>query len=384
MNLSSQRVIGIGFNKEQLDFMQRLCDSFGPSGFEREAAKLTKEYVSKFTNDVSTDKLGSVLFKRKGTKDTPVILVNGHVDEVGFLISSITNQGFLTFNQLGGWFDQVLLSQRVRVRTQKGDIFGVIASKPPPMISQEERNRVMTKDRMFIDVGASNKKEAEKMGVRIGDGVVPDSKLSYMEKTVIKDKKEKGKALLAIGKAFDDRIGVFVATEVLRELTSKKVKHPNMYVGAATTMEEVGIRGARTAAYLTNPNVNITVEVALAGDTPGIENPDAHSNLGDGPTLYTHDATMIPNQPLKELVIEMAKKKKIPLQLSTTSGGGTDAGMIHMMRAGCPSVVIGVPTRYIHSHVGILNMKDAENCIRLVVELIKVLDEKTVKGLTEL
>lgn len=364
--------------------MQRLCDSFGPSGFEREAAKLTKDYVGKFTNDVSTDKLGSVLFKRKGTKDTPVILVNGHVDEVGFLVSSITNQGFLTFNQLGGWFDQVLLSQRVRVRTQKGDIFGVIASKPPHMISPEERNRVMTKDRMFIDVGASNKKETEKMGVRIGDGVIPDSKLSYIEKTVIKDKKEKGKALLAIGKAFDDRIGVFVATEVLRELTSKKVKHPNTYVGAATTMEEVGIRGARTAAYLCNPSVNITVEVALAGDTPGIENPDAHSKLGDGPTLYTHDASMIPNQPLKELVIEVARKKRIPLQLSTTAAGGTDAGIIHMMRAGCPSVVIGVPTRYIHSHVGILNMKDTENCIKLVIELIKVLDEKKVKGLTEL
>lgn len=370
--------------KEQIDFLQKLCDSFGPSGFEREPAKITKEYVSQFTNDINTDKLGSVYFKKKGTKDSPVILVNGHIDEVGFIISGINKMGYLTFNTLGGWIDQVLLSQRVKVRTQKGDIFGVIASKPPHLMSADERSKVIVKERMFIDVGASNEKEAEKMGVRVGDPVVPDSKFHLMEKTVIKDKKEKGKMQLAIGKAFDDRIGLFLATETVRELIAKKIKHPNMFIGAATTMEEVGARGARTIAYTVKPDVCITTEVDIAGDVPGIEPHEAPCKVGGGPALCTYDSSMIPNQPLKELVIKIAKQKRIPLQLSSIARGGTDAGVVHLMNAGCPSIVLGIPTRHIHSHVGILSLNDVESTIKLIVELVKVLDEKTVKNFTEI
>jgi len=371
-------------NEKSLEFLKSLCDSFGPSGFEREPAKITKDYVSQFTKDISCDKLGSVFFSKKGTKDSPVILVNGHMDEVGFIISSINKQGYLTFNPLGGWFDQVLLSQRVVVKTQKGNILGIIASKPPHLLSPGDRDKVISKERMFIDVGASNDKEAEKMGVRIGDAAIPDSSLSFMEKTVVKDNKEKGKTKLAIGKAFDDRIGVYIAAEALRELTSKNIKHPNTYVGAATTMEEVGARGARTTAYLVKPDVCITTEVDIAGDVPGIEVHEAPCRLGEGPSLCTYDSSMIPNQPLKELVIKVAKKNRIPLQLSSIARGGTDAGVVHLMHAGCPSIVLGVPTRHIHSHVGILNMKDVEDCIRLVIELTKVLDAKTVKGFTEI
>jgi endoglucanase len=374
----------MSFKKEQLDFLKKLCDSFGPSGFEREPAKITRNYVRRFTKDIQADKLGSIFFRKKGTKNAPVILVNGHMDEVGFIVSSINSTGYLTFNPLGGWFDQVLLSQRVRVRTNQGDLFGVIASKPPHVLAPEERNKVVLKEKMFIDIGASNQEEAEHMGVRIGDAVIPDSNLNYIEKTVIKDKKEEGKALLAIGKAFDDRAGVFIATEVLRELVTKKIQHPNTYVGAATTMEEVGLRGARTVSYIVKPDICITAEVDIAGDVPGIEPQDARTKLGEGPALCTYDASMIPNQPLKEFVISLAKKKKIPLQLSSMARGGTDAGVVHQMHAGCPSIVLGVPTRHIHSHVGILNMVDMENTIKLVLELVKVLDDKTVRSFTEI
>lgn len=292
--------------------------------------------------------------------------------------------GYLTFNPLGGWIDQVLLSQRVKVRTQKGDLFGVIASKPPHLMSVEERSKVILKERMFIDIGASNTQEAEKMGVRVGDPVIPDSKFHIMEKVVFKDKKEKGKTQLAIGKAFDDRIGLFIATEALRELVTKKIQHPNTYIGAATTMEEVGARGARTIAYTTKPDVCITTEVDIAGDVPGIEPHESPCKLGYGPALCTYDSSMIPNQPLKELVIKVAKKKKIPVQLSSIARGGTDAGIVHVMNAGCPSIVIGIPTRHIHSHVGILSINDVENAVKLVVELVKILDEKTVRSFTEI
>ncbi|RPI76516.1 MAG: M42 family peptidase, partial [Desulfobacteraceae bacterium] len=335
--------------KDQLDFLKKLCDSFGPSGFEREPARIVKNYVRQFTKDIQADKLGSLFFRKKGAKNAPVILVNGHLDEVGFIVSSINNLGYLTFNPLGGWFDQVLLSQRVRVRTNKGDLFGVIAAKPIHILSPEEHNKVILKEKMFIDIGASNDKEAEAMGVRIGDAIVPDSNLIYIEKPVFKDTQETGKARLAIGKAFDDRVGVFIAAEVLRELAGKKILHPNTYVGAATTMEEVGLRGARTLSYLVKPDICITVEIDIAGDVPGIESHQALCKLGQGPALLTYDASMIPNQPLKEFVIDLAKKKKIPLQLSSMPRGGTDAGAVHQMHAGCPSIVIGVPTRHIHS-----------------------------------
>jgi endoglucanase len=370
--------------KDQLDFLKKLCDSFGPSGFEREPARIVKNYVRQFTKDIQADKLGSLFFRKKGTKNSPVILVNGHLDEVGFIVSSINNMGYLTFNPLGGWFDQVLLSQRVRVRTNKGDLFGVIASKPPHVLSPDERTKVVLKEKMFIDIGASNQEEAEHMGVRIGDAVIPDSSLDFIEKTVFKDAKEAGKARLAIGKAFDDRVGVFVAAEVLRELAEKKIPHANTYVGAATTMEEVGLRGARTVSHIVKPDVCITSEVDIAGDVPGIEPQDARTKLGQGPALLTYDASMIPNQPLKEFVIDLARKKKIPLQLSSMARGGTDAGVVHQMHAGCPSIVLGVPTRHIHSHVGIINMLDVENTINLVLELVKALDDKVVRSFTEI
>jgi endoglucanase len=237
---------------------------------------------------------------------------------------------------------------------------------------------------MFIDIGASNEDEAKDMGIRVGNPIVPDSAFSTMTKRVFKDGKKKGTDTLAVGKAFDDRIGTFIACEVVRILAEKGIKHPNTVVGAATTMEEVGLRGARTAAYVAKPDVCLTLEVDIAGDVPGIEANEAPTKMGAGVALTTYDSSMIPNQGLLEYVIRTAEKAKIPYQLSGMAGGGTDAGAVHMVRAGCPSLVMGVPTRHIHSHVGILSLSDAEATIKLIVEIVKKLDKKTVDGFTAL
>ncbi len=370
-------------DQRSMKFLEELTNCFGPSGFEREPAKIVKDYVSKYSDDVYSDRLGSLMFKKKGASDAPVVLVPGHVDEVGFIVSSINKLGFLTFNPLGGWFDQVLLGQRVLVRTAKGMVPGVIAAKPPHLLPSEERRKVVEKSKMFIDIGASNDEEAKAMGIRVGHPVIPDSSFSVMKKTVFKDGKRKGSDTIAIGKAFDDRIGAWVAAELVRTLSEKKVKHPNTVIGAATTQEEVGLRGARTTAFVVKPDVCLTLEVDIAGDVPGIEPHEAASKMGGGPTITTWDTSMIPNQGLVDLVIETAEKSKIPYQLSQVSGG-TDAGIIHMSNAGCPSVVMGVPTRHIHSHVGLLSMSDAENCVKLLLEVVKKLDKKTVAGLTEI
>jgi len=366
-----------------MKFLEQLTNSFGPSGFERDPARIVRNYVAKYCDSVTTDKLGSVMFTKKGSADSPTVLVPGHVDEVGFIISSVNKLGFLTFNPLGGWFDQVLLGQRVVVRTNKGLVPGIIAAKPPHLLPAEERSKVVVKEKMFIDVGASNEDEAKALGIRVGNPVIPDSSFSTVRKAIYKDGKKKGADEIAIGKAFDDRIGAWTAAEAIRMLFEKGIRHPNTVVGAATTQEEVGLRGARTTAFMSKPDVCLTLEVDIAGDVPGIEPNEAPSKMGAGPSITTWDTSMIPNQELVELVIKTAESAKIPYQLSQTRGG-TDAGVIHIANAGCPSVVIGVPTRHIHSHVGLLSMRDADNCVKLIVEVIRRLDKKTVAGLTAL
>ncbi len=362
------------FDKKAIEFLKNLTESFGPSGFEREPSRIIKEYMKPYSDEVVTDKLGSMVFVAKGQSEKPRILLAGHIDEVGFVVSGIDeNFGFLSFNPIGGWWDQVLLSQKVIVRTAKGDVQGVIASKPPHLLTDEERMKVFTLDKMLIDIGATSKKEAEDTGVKVGDPVVPLSPFG-----LVRDGK------VAMGKAFDDRLGAFVIMEAIRRIKEKGTPHPNSVYGAATVQEEIGLRGAQTVAHLVDPDVGIVLEVDIAGDIPGIKPSEAPTKMGKGPGLLTYDRSMIPNQPLKELVWQTATEAKIPLQLSQVAKGGTDAGRIHLDRVGCPSIVISVPTRHIHSHVGFFNLEDAENAVKLIVELLKRLDKKTVEGFTKI
>ena len=371
-------------SKQSLAFLEELTNSFGPTGFEKDPARIVRDYVKKYSDTISTDRLGSLLFTKKGKSDSPVVLVPGHIDEVGFIVSSINKLGYLTFNPLGGWFDQVLLGQRVKVRTSKGLIPGIIAAKPPHLLPADERSKVVAKEKMFIDIGASNEDEAKAMGVRIGNPVMPDSTFSTISKKVFKDGKRKGSDIIAIGKAFDDRIGTYIAAEAVRILKEKKIVHPNTVVGAATTQEEEGLRGARTTAFVVKPDVCLTLEVDIAGDVPGIEQNEAPSKMGFGPSITTYDSSMIPNQELLEFVLATADRAKIPYQLSQIARGGTDAGIIHISNAGCPSLVIGVPTRHIHAHAGMLSLTDTENTIKLLVEVIRKLDKKTVAKFTHI
>lgn len=355
-------------DEERINFLKQLSESFGPPGFERETIKIVKDYASRFADETKSDKLGSTTFILRGSSEKPRVLVAGHVDEVGFIVTSITKEGFLTFKPLGGWFSQVLLSQRVLIRARDKKILGVIASKPPHLLKEEERNKVITIDQMYIDVGASSKEEVEKMGIRIGDPIVPWSPFSLANNKVV------------FGKAFDDRIGAFLAIEALRYIAENKISHPNTYYATATVQEEVGLRGAQTTSFLVEPDVAIVAEVDIAGDVPGINPAEAPTAIGKGPSIVTFDASMIPNEKLKEFVINVAEECKIPYQLSVVPGGGTDGGRFHLYKTGCPSVVIGIPTRHIHSHVGILSLSDVENAVKLIVELVRRLDSETVES----
>ena len=370
-------------NKSSLDFLEQLSCAFGPSGFEREVAQFVRDYAKDYVDDSSLDKMGSLLlWKKEKTKKKPVVMLAAHMDEIGFVVSYINDNGFLNFNALGYWYHQVLLGQRVTVRTLKGDLPGVIAAKPPHVMSTEERNKLITQDKMFIDIGCSNRKEAEAMGIRIGDPVAPEARFATMKKTVYEKDKKKGTISLAMGKAFDDRVGVFCLVEVLRRLAASKEPYPNTVVGACTVQEEVGLRGARTASSVIKPDVALVLETDVSGDAPGVPPEKANAKMGKGVALPTWDKTMIPNQPLKELVISTAKRNRIPYQLCSVSGG-TDAGMIHITHAGCPTMILGVPTRHIHSHVSVLALNDVENVIKLTLAVLKRLDSRQVSRLTE-
>jgi endoglucanase len=351
--------------------LKNLSESFGPSGFENETASIVRKAGERYAENVTNDKLGSVIFEQHGTNLSPKILLAGHIDEIGFVVTGIDkDSGCLTFNPLGGWFDQVLLGQRVTVRTRRGDVPGVIASTPSHLLTHDEREKVVKIDSMFIDVGAESKESAERdLGIRMGDPIAPSAPFIMF-----------GNNNIAIGKAFDDRVGVFVGLEILKRLKNERIEHSNMVYLAATVQEEVGLRGARSVANIVNPDVAFALEVDIAGDVPGVRRKDAPAKLGKGPSILTYDGSMIPNQALKSFAIDTAERENIPYQLSVSPHGGTDAGKFHTSGEGCPSLVIGVPTRHIHSHSAILNLSDVESTINLVVALVKALDDSMVQS----
>jgi len=250
-------------------------------------------------------------------------------------------------------------------------VHGVITSKPPHLLEPVERNKVVKIKRMFIDVGATSRKEVEELGIRIGDPIAPWSPFT---------RSNTGRTVF--GKAFDDRAGAFIAVEALKHIVETGVRHPNTFIAAVTVQEEVGLRGAATTAWIADHDVAIVTEVDIAGDVPGIKPTEAPTKLGMGPSIVTFDASMIPCQKLKEFIINVAEEEGIPYQLSIISRGATDGGRLHLYKTGRPSVVVGVPTRHIHSHVGVLHLEDLENAIRLIVEVVKRLDDETVKSLT--
>ncbi|MCG3220550.1 MAG: M42 family metallopeptidase [Candidatus Heimdallarchaeota archaeon] len=369
--------------------LEKLSNAFGPSGFEWEVQVKLKEYVQAFADEIQQDKTGTLIFTSKGDVNGPKIMIAGHVDEIGFQVSAITKEGYLKFHQLGGWWDQTLLSQRVLIKTSEGKLIpGIIAAKPPHIVDPEERKKVVTKDKMFIDIGCASKAEAEELGLRIGDPMMPDSKFEIWNRTRIKKKdgeiQEKKDVKLAVGKAFDDRAGAVITAEIIRKIKEENISHPNVVFGAATVQEEVGLRGAKTAAQMIKPDIGIALEVDIAGDVPGIDETQAPTKMGKGPSILTYDRSMIPNPRYRDFVIKIAEELGIPHQLSLVTGGATDAGVIHLTELGCPSIVIGIPTRHIHAHNGIIDLSDIDNAIKLILELIRRLDRETVESFTKI
>jgi putative aminopeptidase FrvX len=344
-----------------------LTNANGTSGHEDAATEVMAVYMKGLAK-VEYDKLGSIIGVKKGTSEEPRVLLDSHLDEVGFMVKEIDSNGFIKFLPLGGWWGHVALGQRMRIITKKGPVIGVVGSRPPHMLKDEERKRVLDIADMFIDVGTMAKYDVrKKLGVEVGDSIVPDSEF------VVLNNKE-----MYLAKAFDNRVACALVIDTLRKL--QNVKHPNTVFGVGSVQEEVGLRGAATVAHVTNPDVAIIIDVGIALDVPGYS--ERVEKFGAGPTILIYDGGMIPNTRLRELVMTTAKQAKIPFHLSYMERGTGDGARIQVTRAGVPCIYLGPPVRYIHSHNSILYRKDYDSTLKLIFELVKKLDKKTVASLT--
>ncbi len=350
--------------------LREITEANGVSGYEAEIRAIMAREFKGNVDKIEYDRMGSIVGMQKGTSDTPKVMVIGHMDEIGFMVKEVTEEGYIKFLPLGGWWGHVALGQRMRIITSKGPVVGVIGSTPPHLLPQKEREKVVEIKDMFIDVGVQEKYDVrKKLGIKPGDPIIPDSDFVIM-----------GNPKMYMAKAFDNRVACAIVIDLIKKM--KKEKHPNMLLGAASVQEEVGLRGAQTVAHLTEPDVCIVVDTGIGQDIP----PDGfkkNEKLGAGPGILIYDGTMIPNLKLRDLVIRTAEQAKIPHFVTYIERGGTDGGRVHISGIGVPSIVIGPAVRYIHSHNSILNRDDYNNTVKLVAELIKKLDKKTVASLTE-
>ena len=348
--------------------LKELTEAIGVSGHEDEVSRIMEKHMVGL-GAISHDRLGSLICKKVGKDSGPSIMIAAHMDEVGFMVKQVTKEGFIKFLPLGGWWGHVALAQRVTVCTSKGQFLGIIGSKPPHELQDEEKKKVLDFKDMFIDIGAASYFDVKKkLGVKPGDPIVPFSPFTVM-----------GNNRLYMSKAWDDRVGCAAIIEVLRKL--KNVRHPNVVFGVGTVQEEVGLRGAQTSVSAVKPDVGFAVDVSIAHDIPGGVD-GREEKIGAGAAILVYDGSMIPNRKLRDFVTGVAEAKRIPHHFAYVERGGTDSGKIHLHGTGVPALSIGIPTRYIHSHTAIVDRRDFEAVVTLVTEVVKSLDARTAAQLT--
>ncbi len=346
--------------------MKELTEAHGPTGSEEPVGRIVARHLMPLVSEIKTDGLGSIIGIKRGAADFPKVMLAAHMDEVGFIVKSITKEGYIFMNPVGGWRDQVMLAQRWVVMTHKGPVVGVTGAKTPHIMSSEERERVVKIRDVFLDVGARCREEAmDVLGIQPGDPVAPDSSFQIMAN---------GEYYMA--KAWDDRVGLALMIEALRRLQGES--HPNTIYAVGTVQEEVGLRGAFTSTAVVKPDIGISLEVGVASDYPGTDLKEAQEVLGKGPGIFLLDSSMIPNRKFRDFIVEIARRDNIPFQYEVLTGYGEDGAEIQRHQGGRPSINLTVPTRYLHSHVGILSRRDFDLAVDLLVAVLRALDQRAV------
>jgi len=344
--------------KESLKFLEKLLDAPSPSGYEQPAQRVFREYVTPYCDELTTDVMGNVYAKVSGKgKNLPKVMVVGHTDEIGLQIKYIDDKGFLYFAAVGGVDAHLTPGKRVNIHTANGPLPGVIGKKPIHLMDGKDRETVVKLESQYIDIGASDKKEAQKL-VRVGDAVTFESSFTRLH----------GDRVASRG--FDDKAGCFVVAEVLRLLkASGKKLNVDLY-GVSSVQEEIGLRGGTTSSYTVNPDVGICVEVDFATDQPDVEKKhNGEVSLGKGPILG-RGANINPR--LFELLSETAESEKIPLQFTALPRAtGTDANVMQISRGGVATALVKIPLRYMHTPIETVSLTDLEEAAKLIVAALE-------------
>lgn len=349
---------------KQIDLMKRLTLAPGVSGFERGICEIMKSELGKSAH-VHKDNMGSVMFEFKGKTDKPRIMFIAHMDELGFIVADMLESGFIRFQPIGGWNPNTLFSSPVEVINARGEKYpGIIGSVPPHF--QKEPDAKLDIDNMFIDIGATSRQDlVENFGVQLGDQIAPVANFCFS----VKNRR-------MISKAFDDRVGVAALVELGKRISALERKNTIYCVGSV--QEELGTRGAGVIANYTDADVCFVLEGAPADDVPGIPF-NSQTGVGKGAHVRVYDPSMKAKQELRDFVVNTAKAGGIKIQLAVRKGGGTDGREIYAANRGIPSIVLGVPVRYAHSHNCLISMDDFDELIKLLVKISEKLDAKALE-----
>jgi endoglucanase len=346
-----------------VSLLQQITDAPGPPGFEEPIRKIMVDAMKPYASSLTFDGLGSII-ATQGTQG-PRVMVDAHMDELGGVVRRVTPRGFLTMQMLGGWLDQALVDQRWVIVGSKGPVRAVTGIRDIHVVPADERTRVYPRDSLFLDVGATTEAEVAAMGLAPGDPVVPDAPFTVLNGT---DN--------YLAKGWDDRVGCAVVIEAMRRLAS--APHPNQILWTITVQEEVGLRGAESAAAIVKPELALALEGGITGDVFPGHPEETQVRLGGGPGIFLFDSSALPNRKLTALIKQTAGEKKIPLQTDLVQGYGDDSAELQRSNGGVPTINMVVPIRYTHSHNGIMNRRDFDQMVDLLVAVLQKLDAASV------
>ncbi len=341
----------------------------GIPGHENKIAEeLRKELESIGSFEFERDGLGSLaIIKKSNNPDAKTVTISTHMDEVGFVVTGINPKGFVKMSPLGGWWSHVVLGQRFTITTRSGEeITGVAGAKPPHVLTMPEREKTVELSKIFLDIGATTRKEVEDWGIQLGDMITPYQDSAYVTKNPNR----------VVGKAHDNRISVVAGIEIMKELADKDLDVNVILIG--TVQEEVGLRGAKTSAHKWTGDLSFAIDVTICNGMPGME--EADTQIGAGAALGIFDRSVIANVNLLDSVRDEAKASNIRHTLDWVPGG-TDSGSIHLTKDGVVTMTISIPSRYFHTHNSMIDAGDVEEVVKLTSNYIKGLNSDKIDSL---
>ncbi|OPX27141.1 MAG: hydrolase [Candidatus Cloacimonas sp. 4484_140] len=347
-------------DKESLIFLEKLMNLPSPSGYEQKVRQAWLAEMKKFSDEIKSDVHGNAISMVNPDKH-PRIMLAGHMDELGFQVGYIHEKGYIYFNRLGGFDISIIPGRKVRIHTKNGDILGVTGKKAIHLFDKEDREKVLKPHQLYIDIGAKDKKEAQKL-VEIGDPITYDTNFEKLRKD------------LYVSRAFDDKIGAFVVAEVMKNVFKRRKEFKGSLYSVATVQEEVGLRGARTSAFGIDPDIGIAIDVTHATDTPDVDKKKVGDiGLGDGASIVRGPNI---NHKVFDMLMDNAKKHKVSYQVEAAARPtGTDANVIQITRAGVATGLVSIPCRYMHTYTEVVSLKDVESAINILTEFCFQVDD---------